>query len=182
MSSTKIVILFLILIALLFVVLVVRGSLADDEPQASAGKAAENFTKQKQAPDWIKTIKDAFAWLQPKVQLPCGQTGELAKKCENLQLKTSFLVLPDNRQSFRTANFRLINGSANICYRTNENAPSCADAKDLDKNAKPNLEAQSFDLPDSDAADPQRGTIVVLKKGGKITVICKSIPCKVDLE
>ena len=182
MNSNKLPLIVLILIAAIFAAFVIWGSLKPDHSPRSNRNETNNFTKDKAFTAWKTWFDNSLAWLRPKAKLPCGPSGEPSEKCENLQLKSSFLVLPDNTQSFRTANFKLVNGSANICYRTNENAPSCADAKDLDKNAKPNLEAQSFDLPDADAENPQRGTIVVLKKGGKITVICKSIPCQVDLE
>jgi len=182
MNSNKIVIIVLILVAVTFAVLVAWGSLRNDQPAGGNRNATKNFTKQEGFSAWRKWFDEALGSFQPKAKLPCGQNGSPLNKCDNLQQKSPFLALPDDAQPFRTATFKLVSGSGNVCYRVNENAPSCADAKDPDEDAKPNFEAQSFDLPNPDTGDPRRGTIVVLKKGGKITVICKIIPCRVDLE
>jgi hypothetical protein len=181
MNSNKIVITVLILVVLTFAALVVWGSLRNDQPTRGNRSATKNFTKQEGFSAWRKWFDESLARFKPKAKLPCGQNGLPLNKCDNLQQR-SFLVLPDSNQSFRTATFKLASGSANVCYRVNENAPSCADAKDPDEDAKPNFEAQSFDLPDPSSNDPQRGTIVVLKKGGKITVTCLILPCRIDLE
>ena len=182
MNQNKVVIVILLILVGLFLVSVLGGSLSQDQPHSGSRGEAKNLSKQESFTTRQKWFDDSLGWLQPKAKLPCGPAGELSKKCENLQQKSSFQVLPDDQQSFRKAKFRIVNGTANVCYRTDENAPSCTDAKDPDKNAKPNFEAQSFDLPDSNSSDPSQSTVIVTKKGGKITVICQSLPCRVDLE
>jgi hypothetical protein len=180
MSQNKIIIILILLLAL-FVFSVMWGSLRNDKSAGGNRSATKNFTKQPEFSDWRKWFDESVARFKPKAELPCGQNDLPLDKCDNLQQR-SFPVSPDDAQSFRTATFKRVSGSANVCYRVNENTPSCADAKNRDEDEKPNFDAQSFDLPDPSSNDPQRGTIVVLKKGGKIVVTCLILPCRVDLE
>jgi hypothetical protein len=187
MNSTKIVILVLILIAVIFTVFVARGTLSQEPSKTDNQSEARNFTNKNQAPDWSKTLQDTFAWLKPRLKIQCGEEKE-ATKCENLQSRSPIKISEDKKQPFRLAKFRVPNSSnfmnsVNICYRAPTAKLTCNEAKEKAKEAGDiNFNAQSFDLPNSDSNDRQQGTIVVIKEGGEITITCLSLnPCKVDL-
>jgi hypothetical protein len=80
-------------------------------------------------------------------------------------------IVPDEKQTMRTGTFHLVTGSAHVLY------------EDHTENAGEDLQTQEFDLPNFDNDDPRRGSIVVLKSGGKLTITCNGKEtCRVELE
>jgi hypothetical protein len=82
MSSTKIVIIVLILMGLLFVIFVARGALRNDS------NADADSVMKKDKPGWTKTIKGLFSSLQPKIALKqkefSGHTVDTVKADDRL--------------------------------------------------------------------------------------------------
>lgn len=156
MSSTKIVIIVLVLIGLLFVIFVARGALRSD-PQEDPDTVA---TKEK--PGWTKTIKGLFTSLQPKIEL----------KQKVFSGHTEDSIKPD-AQPFRTITFHLLSGSASILYVDPE--PISGDLK--------RLQSQTCPLPNPKGDDHSRCSIVVLKGGGAVTFDCVlNTACRVEVE
>lgn len=160
MSTTKIVIIVLVLIALVFIIFVTKGALSEDQPKAGKRNDAVSFTKQNKAPGWTKTISSMFGSLRPKLVL----------SRKSFTSNASESVPPDEDHSMRTGTFLRRAGSVHIRY------------VDLTENAGEDLRVQEFDLPNPDNSDPNRGSIVVLKRGGQLQITCVSTPCRVDLE
>ncbi len=165
MSSTKVVIVVLVLVALLFVILVTKGALSKDKPKPG-NKAESTRYSKKEKPGWAKAIKGLsnnrlFSSVVPKVVLK--QKGYSSSAEEN--------VLPD-KKPFRTATFRLVTGAATIKY------------EDHTKDAIDNLKSQPCPLPNFDSDDIRRCTIIALKGGGTLTFSCQpsNVPCRVDVE
>jgi hypothetical protein len=162
MSSTKILIVVLILIALLFVIFVVRGGFRDD-------KQTDRTNWSKEAP-WTKTIEDVFSSLKPKVELKrkCYSSSIEEDIAPDEYLQSASMLQRLRGKPFRTATFHLLRGSASIKY------------EDRTEDAIDKLKEQEFELPDPDRDDKNQCSIVVLKKGGKLTFSCKGTnPCKV---
>src|SRR6266496_6604331 len=140
MSSTKIVIIVLVLVGLLFVIFVARGALRND-----SNTDADSVAK-KEKPGWAKTIKGLFTSLQPKITL----------KQKEFSGHTEETIKPDGKQPFRTVTFHLLSGRASIVY---------VDPKPVaDKFKK--LQSQTCPLPNPKGDDSSRCSIVVLKDGG----------------
>lgn len=166
MSTTKIVIIVLILIGVVFIVFVARGALRDDPKPNSDPKTA---AKEQKAPGWTKTIGGLFSSLQPKLELK--QTAYSATSEEQIK--------PDEKQPFRTVKFHLLSGSAKIEY-VDVTPIQSKELKEL-KNQKCPLPAD-FD-PEHPDADRSRCAIVALKKGGKLTFACAGdSACRVAVE
>ncbi len=155
MSTTKITIVVLILVALLFVVFVTKGALREDKPS------------DKKAPSWTKVIKGVssyrlFRSMQPKADL---RTKRCSSSCEE---KIPADENPTHK--FRIATFRLDRGSASIEYT------------DLTEDAG-RLKDQPCPLPNFDSDDFTRCSIVVLKRGGVLKINClPTSPCLVEVE
>ncbi|SRR6266540_4525921 len=166
MSSTKILIVVLIIVAVLFVVFVATGALSTKEPKSNDNTAAREFTKKKRTPGWSKKIKTLFGSLQPKIEL--NGKSYRGGSIENVG---------SSDKPFRTATFRLIEDSAKqgalIEYDD--------DTEDIPKELN-DLKNQKCDLPNFDNEEPDRCSIVALKGGGKIKFTCKGInPCRFEL-
>lgn len=162
MSSTKIVIIVLVLIGLLFVIFVARGALRS-EP---APKSDSQTAKKTEPPDWTKKIKGLFTSLKPGLTL----------KQKVYSSNTQETVQPDAKQAFRTATFHRLSGSAEITYE--DKTPIAPDSP-LRKMDKP----QRCKLPDFDQRDPDRCAILALKQGGTLTFACgQNSSCKVEVE
>lgn len=161
MSSTKIVIIVLILVAVIFAIFVATGAFSSEPKSKSSNQAAKDFTKN--PPAWTKAIKRFIGSRQPKLTLKRGRYTS----------STTEEVPPDEENPFRTATFHLISGSATINYedRTDE-------AEDME------LDEQKFNLPNFDnEKDIRRGSIVALKKGGTLTITCEGTSgCTIDVE
>jgi hypothetical protein len=161
MSSTKIVIVVLVLIAVLFVVFVLTGALSDDQPKAGNKNDAVDFSKKGKTPGWSKAIGDLASSFKPKVELQKKIYSESAEET----------IGPDEKQPFRTATFRLLKGKALIEYEDNT------------EDAIDELKEQECELPNPDTDDPKRGSIVALKQGGKLSFSCRGTdPCRVEVE
>jgi len=160
MSSTKIVIIVLVLIGLLFVIFVARGALRD-EPREDP-----NAVAKKDKPGWTKTIKGLFTSLQPKVAL----------KQKVFSGHTEDTIKADEKQPFRTVTFHLLSGTASIQYDYGDRTPRIADElKDL--------KSQTCPLPNPKGDDSSRCSIVVLKGGGTLTFDCAvNTACRVEVE
>jgi len=158
MSSTKIVIIVLVLIGLLFVIFVARGALRD-EPREDP-----NAVAKKDKPGWTKTIKGLFTSLQPKVAL----------KQKVFSGHTEDTIKADEKQPFRTVTFHLLSGSASIQYEDQTRPIS----GELEK-----LKSQTCPLPNPKGDDRNRCSIVVLKGGGTLTFDCAvNTACRVEVE
>jgi hypothetical protein len=161
MSSTKIVIVVLILIAVVFALFVTKGALSDDPPKPKGKAEEKRAAKEYKAPDWSGTIGGLFSSMQPALDL--GRDRFSAGEFE---------VESDEERPFRVATFRLVRGSVNIDYED-----QTEEAEDLD------LDDQEFTLPDDEAREPREGSIVALKRGGTLTISCNGTdPCEIEVK
>ena len=162
MSSTKIVIIVLVLIGLLFIIFVARGALRS-EPTP---KSDQQTVKKTKPPDWTKTIKSLFSSLKPG----------LALKQKVYSSGTQETVQPDAKQAFRTATFHRLSGSAEITYEDKTPIEPGSPLKKMDN-------PQRCKLPDFDQSDPDRCAILAFKRGGTFTFACgQNSACKVEVE
>ncbi len=159
MSTTKIVIVVLILIGLLFIIFVARGALRSDPD-----KDPESYASEKK-PGWAKAVRELFSSMQPKLELK--QKYYTSNAEETLR--------SDDKQPFRTATFHLLSGGAQINYK--DLTPMESDSP-LSK-----LKDQECPLPNPKGDDSSRCSIVALKRGGKFTFACKGTGgCRVEVE
>jgi len=172
MSSTKIVIIVLVLVGLLFIIFVARGALRSD-PQPSSNRQTD--AKRTKPPGWTKKIEGLFSSLKPK--------RALEKKVYSATTSASAedKIKPDDKQPFRTVKFHLLSGSGSARIEYSDETPVQSDKlKDL--------KFQKCPLPgDFDAKHPEadlsRCSIVALKRGGKLTIICTgNSACRVEVE
>jgi hypothetical protein len=162
MSSTKIVIIVLVLVGLLFIIFVARGALRK-EPPPKGDQQTANKTKP---PDWAKTIKGLFSSLKPGLTL----------KQKVYSSNTEETVQPDAKQAFRTATFHRLSGSAEITYKDKTPIESDSPLKKMDN-------PQRCKLPDFDKSDPDRCAVLAFKQGGTLTFVCaQNSACKVEVE
>lgn len=168
MSATKILIIVLVLIGLLFIVFVARGAFRDEAPLPK-GKSLSTTAKKTKPPDWTKTVKGLFSSLQPKVEL----------KQKIYSANTEETISADNgKQPFRTVTFHRLSGQAEITYADATPLEGNSPLKDMDR-------PQRCPLPqeDADVADKERCSILALKAGGKLTFACKgNSSCRVEVE
>lgn len=162
MSSTKIVIIVLVLVAVIFAIFVATGAFSSEPKRKNSNEAARDFRKN--PPAWTKTIKSFIGSRQPKINLKQNSyTSDAEEK-----------IPPDNQNPFRTAKFKLRTGVALIRYVDN--------TEDIPEDME-DLKDQDFRLPDFENEDPRAGSIVALKGGGTFTFRCdKNAPCRVDVE
>ena len=166
MSSTKIVIIVLVLIGLLFVIFVARGALRSDPQPSSDQKVA---ARKEKPPNWTKTIKGLFSSLQPGL--------ELKQKVYSADAEET--VKPDDKQAFRTATFHRVSGSAEITYEDKTPLESGSPLKKMDNPQKCKLPQD----PDPDISDRDRCAIVAFKRGGKFSFACtEKSACRVEVE
>jgi len=145
----------LILIVVLFVIFVAKGALSHDKQTSGAA-----LSKQEK-PAWSKAIKNLFSSLQPKVEL----------KRKTYSANSEEEIAADKKLPFRTVTFHLIRGAASIKY------------EDRTENPPEGLDDQTCPLPNFDGDDITRCSIVVLKRGGKLTFSCQGTnPCQVEVE
>jgi len=158
MSSTKVVILVLVLIAVVYIVFVSRGALSGEKQGPVSKDEAMKIVKE--TPAWAKSLGGFFNSRRPKLVL------ERARYTTN----SEETVKPDADNQFRNATFHLIQGTAHIKY--------------VDSTEKAaNLNKQEFDLLClHNEDDTCSGSIVALKSGGKLTITCTSNPCRIDIE
>lgn len=164
MSSTKIVIIVLVLIAVIFTVFVVRGALrSEDTPRSDARSA-----KKTKAPAWTKSINDLFESLQPRA---------LEAKVYSPPAKET--IPPDDKQAFRTVTFHLVSGAGEITYHDITPLEPDSPLEDLDNPQKCKLPQD----PDPDVRDRTRCSILALKQGGTLTLTCAlNTPCRIEIE
>jgi hypothetical protein len=164
MSSTKIVIVVLVLIGLLFAIFVARGALRN-EP--TAPKTDSTTARKTKPPGWTKTIKGLFGSLQPK-----------ALKDKVYSSNTTETIPRDDKQPFRTVTFHLLSGRAEISYADETPLDRNNPLKDMDKPQRCSLPQE-----DPDVSDKERCSIIALKLGGKLTFSCKgNSACQVATE
>ena len=167
MSSTKIVIIVLVLVGVIFTVFIVRGALRE-EPDPPKGKTQVESTAAKtRPPGWSSTIKGLFSSLQPGIELK--QSGYCAASEETIKA--------DDKHPFRTATFHLLSGRARIVYTDLTPPDPRGPLKDMDY-------PQTCTLPqDKDVEDKRRCSILATKQGGKLTFEClDNKPCRVEAE
>lgn len=162
MSPTKIVIIVLVLIALIFVAFVVRGGLRGEPKPASDASTA----RKTRPPDWTRTIKSLFKSFQPSLEL----------KQPVYTTDVEEPIKPDPKHPFRTAKFHrsLTSGPATISFSATGGSP----LKDM-KNP------QVCDLPQTEdgVEDRDRCSIVAFKLGGTLQFRCTgNVPCRVTVE
>jgi hypothetical protein len=162
MSPTKVVIIVLVLIGVIFAVFIARGALRDEPTPASDQSTAAKT----RAPDWTKSIKGLFKSFQPALEL----------KQSVYTTDVDEPIKPDPKHPFRTAKFRrsLISGPATVSFKPIGGAP-LKDMKD----------PQVCDLPQTEdgVEDRDRCSIVAFKLGGTLQFRCtKNIPCRVTVE
>lgn len=161
MSGPKVVLLVLALLLLLFV-----AALLLTERSNSPARRDNKELAKKPAPGWIKSFGSLFSPEPPKLKLqgsPFQFTDSLGT-----------ISIPPSSDEFRTATFVLRRGArVNIVY------------DDQTPGAGKDLEHQDLELPREvrdREDDPRRGTITVLKGGGKLNMACLGGPCEVILE
>jgi len=166
MSSTKIVIIVLVLVGVIFTIFVVRGAFRSEPKRPKDDELESSATKTK-PPDWTATIKGLFSSLQPKIKL------QQSVYCAN----SEETIAPDEKQPFRTVTFHLLSGRARISYKDETPLESNNPLRKMDN-------PQSCTLPqDKDVSDKSRCAILALKRGGKLTFGClDNAPCKVEAE
>lgn len=164
MSSTKIVIIVLVLIGLLFIIFVVRGASQTEPPTGSDAEAA----KKTRPPDWTKSIANLFSSLQPK-----------ALEAKVYSSPTKDTIPPDDKQPFRTVTFHLLSGAGEIVYQDNTPLEPNNPLRDMDNPQKCKLPQD----PDPDVRDRTRCSILALKKGGTLTFACAiNTACRIEVE
>jgi len=161
MSPTKVVIIVLILIGLIFVVFIARGAFRDEKPASDQSTAAKT-----RPPDWTKTIKGLFKSFQPSLEL----------KQSVYTTNVDETIKPDPKHPFRTAKFHrsLTSGPATITFKPIGGSP-LKDMKD----------PQVCDLPQTEdgVEDRDRCSIVAFKLGGTLEFRCTgNVPCRVTVE
>jgi hypothetical protein len=167
MSSTKIVIIVLVLIGLLFIIFVARGALRSEPTARSDQKTA----KKTKPPDWTKSIKGLFSSLQPKLPLKEKSYPSSSGNPENIP--------PDEKHPFRTATFLFKSGTAEITYKDVTPIESGSPLKDMDNPQKCKLPQD----PDPDISDRNRCSILAFKRGGTFTFTCTgNTACRVEVE
>jgi hypothetical protein len=161
MSATKIVIIVLVLIGVIFVVFIARGAFRG-EP---APKSDQSTAAKTRPPDWTKTIKGLFKSFQPSL--------ELEKSAYTTDVDEP--IKPDPKHPFRTAKLRRDknSGRATIEIIPNGGSP----LKDMDP--------QKCDLPQTQDGVKDRDlcSIVAFKLGGTLQFRCiDTKPCRVTVE
>ncbi|MDX6711850.1 MAG: hypothetical protein QOH96_2866 [Blastocatellia bacterium] len=160
MSSTKVVILVLVLLAVVYIVFVSKGALSGEKQKPVNKDDAMKFIKEGKTPPWAKSLGGFFTSRRPKLVL----------KYDRYTANSEETVKPDADHPFRNATFHLMQGTAHIKY-----VDSTEDADDL--------KDQEFDLPCLDNKDDiRKSSIVALKSGGNLTITCTSNPCRIDIE
>lgn len=162
MSSTKLVIIVLVLIGVLFVVFVSYGTLRSEPPRKVDNDAAESAP----TPDWTASIKRLFGSLQPK--LPLKKQVYSQGDPENIP--------PDKDHPLRTATFHTKTGDTRIVYDDRTPLTKDSPMKKLDH-------PQECKLPDFEKKKPNDCSIVALKNGGTLTITClNNKPCEITVE
>ena len=162
MSPTKVLIIVLVLIGLIFVAFIARGAFRHEpEPASDKGTAAKT-----RPPDWTKTIKGLFKSVQPALEL-------------NQSVYTTDVdqtIKPDPKHPFRTAKFlrSRTSGTATITFTPIGGSP----LKDMEN-------PQVCHLPQTEdgVEDRDRCSIVAFKLGGTFQFRCTDkIPCRVTVD
>lgn len=167
MSGTKIVIIVLVLIALLFIAFVVSGALRKDPPPPKSTEL-ETSAKKTEQPGWAESVKDLFSSLKPKIELKRTFYSSNAEE----------IITADEKHPFRVATFHLVTGRASIEYEDNTQLSSDNPLKEMDN-------PQEYELPqtDDEVKDKRRCSILALKGGGKFTFKClDNAACRVEVE
>lgn len=169
MDSKKVIIIGLIVVAVIFVIFVTRGSLTADQPERLSSGQSKNEAKNIEPPSWSGTINKVFGGLQEKVVLNCLEKSPKSSEsvCEKLPLgKTPIRAAGEpflpflGKATFRTVKLILIKGQATIVY---------TDKKGGSKIDNP----QRFDLPNPENENSKIESIVVLENGGTLEITCK---------
>ncbi|HEY8185388.1 MAG TPA: hypothetical protein VIF64_04940 [Pyrinomonadaceae bacterium] len=158
-SSTKIVIIVLVAVGVLFVIFVVRGAVRKDNDSDPDKVAKEG------KPGWSKTIKGLFGSLQPKIKLKQDKfSGHFEET----------IPADPKKKPFRTITFIWRSGQSLIVY---------TDPVPQEKKFE-RLQRQPCPLQNPDGDDKTRCSIAVLKDGGTITFDCvpANSACSAELE
>src|SRR6266850_8099040 len=104
MSSTKVVILVLVLIAVVYIVFVSKGALSGEKQKLVNKDEAMKFVKEKKTPAWAKSLGGFFNSRRPKLVL----------KRASYTANSEETVKPDADHPFRNATFHVKLGKAHI--------------------------------------------------------------------
>ena len=165
MSSTKIVIIVLVLVGVIFTVFIVRGAFRHDPPPPNSPGQFKAAAQKTEPPGWTDTIKGLFSSLQPTIEL------KQSAYCSAVEVDE--VIPPDSKHPFRTATFHWVSGKAKISYKEKTAPP----IKDFEN-------PQDCSLPQTrDVKDKKTCSILATKNGGTFTFQClDNAACRVEVE
>lgn len=168
MTGTRIAIIILVLIAALFATGVAIGVNKRRGKQSLDKQSAKHYS----APNWLNNLAPLFSRFGPRLKAeemkPLNNDSVLKGNTFVVgQSQAEFAVQP-SQDRFRKATFVLKEGRGlNVLYEAAD-----SDAGDLSK--------QEWPAADD---DPQKGSVVILKGGGKLKMSCnQKPPCAVELQ
>lgn len=165
-GSGKLVLFVLIAFALIFALGIGIGVMQKEERP----RATKDFAGNYDPPWWAKAFDTLVAPFRPRL--------ELRQDTFRVQpsTTTSPITIPPSEDEYRTAAFHLRSGAgAKIRY-------------EADTTEESDLREQELELPldQRDGSKNPRGSLTVLKVGGRLWITCKggagSVPCRIDLE
>jgi hypothetical protein len=187
--NTKVVIVVLILLAVLFVAGVGMGVHFNGQGQSTcdentaADKCADNCKTQSCLPGWTDSLGGIFGSLRPKLNLSDLNERDRQTLSSVIQPPaTASLQVPEAPSSFfkpsmRTATLRLVKGvRAKIVF--NASSPESVEKE---------LRQQTLDLPrdksSKDNDDLRQGSLAITKQGGVLSITCENnVPCQLELK
>ncbi len=191
MSTSKIVIIVLVLLAVFFVVGVAMGvhfngqgrSICDENQPGD--ECAKNCEKAGCIPSWTEGLGEAFASLRPKLKSSdLSSVDQRALAAAILSAVPVAVHIPAAEASFfksktRTATFRLVQGlAAKIVF-----SPESPQLIKEDELRKP----QVLNLPRTQSSkendDLRQGSLAITEQGGGLMITCEGpVPCEVELK
>ena len=165
----KPVIVVLILIAALFVVVLILGAHQNSSQQTPRDPGSYA------PPAWLSGMGQLVAPFSPKLKL--GRNAFVFGPSPTSE------SVPSSRDEFRTATFRVTQGCRSVPQRSAK--PDCSNIEIVYRSEGGEGHDLKLDLQNWKAKrdDPTRGSLVILKGGGKLTFRCVGMPsCTVVLE
>jgi hypothetical protein len=182
MSSSKIVIAVLILLAAIFAISIVLGVHSNSQDQEKARCCEKKDCPRTDcAPDWSDRISGLLGSHRPAVDLP----PESRKRLSLIRPSSTVTVaIPAAEASFfrppmRTATFRLISGDLVLTYRATE--------PETIPDSMNELRKQELHLPrekkSKENDDLQQGSLAIMEKGGLLQATCNPGPfCNLEIK
>ncbi|MGG6295134.1 hypothetical protein ACQ4M4_12140 [Leptolyngbya sp. AN02str] len=168
MSRSKLIVIGLIVIGLLFFV-----ALGFGYGNRNSGATTEReYAEQGQFPNWAVGMADVLAPFSPKVQLETAavifKSGDVLNFAPN-RLPGSTFTIPPSDRPFRVATFERQAGQFRLEYQDRTDA-----AERLD------LQEQSLEIPTEQGRD--RASLVAMQAGGTLQIWCEgAIACQLSL-